>query len=42
MVWQTLPPWLIGLAVLAIILLFAWLLKDQLYDLGKYVKNLFK
>jgi len=41
-IWQTLPPWLIALAVLAIILVFAWLLKDQLFDLARYIKELFR
>lgn len=33
--------WLIALAVLAIILIFAYLLKDKLVGMVEYIKNIF-
>ena len=40
--WQELAPWLIGVAVLVLVLVFAFLLKDQLLGMVDYIKNLFR
>jgi len=34
--------WIIAIAVLAIIIVLAVVLKDKLFDLGGYIKNLFR
>lgn len=40
--WEELMPWLIGIAVLVIILIFSYLLKDKLVGMIDYIKNLFR
>jgi len=39
---ESLSWWLIAIAVLVIILVFAYLLKDKLWEMGTYIKNLFR
>ena len=39
---ETLTWWLIAIAVLAVILLFAYLLRDRLAVFAEYIKNLFR
>jgi len=38
---STLLGWIIAIVVLVIIILFSVFLKDKLFDLGDYIKNLF-
>ena len=40
--WNTIVPWLIGLAILIIIIILAVVLKDKLFEFGKYIKDLFR
>jgi len=39
---ESLVWWIIGIAVLAVIIILAIVLKDKLWDLGGYLKNLFR
>ena len=34
--------WIIGIAVLVIMIILAVVLKDKLWDIGSYLKNLFR
>jgi len=34
--------WIIGVAVLVIMIILAVVLKDKLWDIGSYLKNLFR
>ena len=34
--------WIIGIAVLVIMIILAVVLKDKLWDIGSYIKNLFR
>ncbi len=40
--FETLIPWLIAIAVLAAIVVFAVLLRGRLVEMGSYIKNLFR
>jgi len=39
-IWDTLKPWVIGIAVLVIIAVFAYFLKDNLKEYAEYLRNL--
>lgn len=39
---ENLVGWIIGIAVLATMIILAVVLKDKLWDLGAYLKNLFR
>ena len=41
-VQSTLIYWLIAIVVLVVIIIFAVFLKDKLFALGDYIKNLFR
>ena len=40
--WETLMPWLIGVAVLVIIIIFAFILKDELLHYAGKIKDFFR
>jgi len=40
--WDTLVPWIIGIAVLVIIIVLAVVLKDRLIGFGEVIKNIFR
>ncbi len=42
MTWETLIPWLIAITVLVLIGFFAYMLKDQLFELGMRIKGAFR
>jgi len=41
-IWDRMAPWLIGLAVLAILGVSAFLIKDKLFSFGDYIKQLLR
>lgn len=41
-IWDKMAPWLIGLAILAILSVSAFLLKDKLFTFGDYIKQLLR
>ena len=41
-VWDSMIPWLIGIGVLVIILVLAFLLREELVQAGKFIKNIFR
>ena len=40
--WDTLIPWIIAAAVLVIIVVFAFFLRERLDTMGDFIKNLFR
>jgi hypothetical protein len=40
-IWDTLPPWVIALAVLAIVLIFVFVLRGELGSLGDVLRGAF-
>jgi hypothetical protein len=41
-VWGTLAPWIIGIAVLVILLIVAYLMRERLADYGRAIIRLFR
>jgi hypothetical protein len=41
-VWDTMIPWIIGIAVLAMVLVLAAVFRDKLIYFGDYIKGLFR
>ncbi len=40
--WETLIPWIIAVAVLVIIVVLAFLLKGKLFNIGDYIRGIFR
>ncbi len=40
--WGTMTPWIIGITVLVLMLLFAYLMRDRLSDYADAIRRLFR